>query len=101
MKGRQHTPRRADDLEPLDEFDPTTAQVLLGDSPTIRKGQAEFVLLLKQRIQESGDETMIALLPELDAAHEAYRLDPKWVGGSGYMRLNEAERPLLVFLLRR
>ena len=89
---------KASDLEPLDEFDSHTAQVLLGDSPSFRKGQEEFVLLLNRLIQESGDSDMIALLPELNAAHEAYRLDPMWVGGPGYVRLTLAEKPLLLFL---
>ena len=85
------------DLLPLDESDPRTAQILLGDNPSFRESQRELVALVKQRIQESGDPAMIARLPELDDAYEAYRLDPVWVG-SGYARLLEDLRPLLRFL---
>jgi hypothetical protein len=42
------------DLLPLDEFDPKTAQVLLGDSPAFRNMQADIVAMLKARIQVRG-----------------------------------------------
>jgi hypothetical protein len=89
---------RLSDLEPLDEFDPETAQVLLGDNPIFRQNQGELVALLKARIQESGDPLMIARLPELDEACEAYRRDPQWVSGPGHARLLGAVRPPLQFL---
>jgi hypothetical protein len=86
-----------DDLLPLDEFDPRTAQILLGDNPSFRESQTELVALVKQRIHEAGDPTMIARLPELDEAYEAYRADPVWVGPA-YARLLDILRPLLEFL---
>lgn len=84
--------------EPLDEFDPHTAQVLLGDNPTFRQNQREFVASVKERIRESGEEAMVALLPDLDRALDAYVADPVWVGGPGHVRLMEALRPLLLSL---
>ncbi len=85
---RREMPKPSD-LGPLDEFDPETAQALLGDSPTFRRTQGEIVASLRQRIQESGNQTMIARLPALDEAYEAYRADPAWVGPS-FARLLEA-----------
>lgn len=85
------------DLEPLDEFDARTAQILLGDNPAFRESVSEQVALLEQLITDSGDQAMITRLAELDAAHEAYRGDTVWVGPA-YERLLEAERPLLRFL---
>ena len=41
---------------------------------------------------------MIALLPDLDRALDAYMADPTWVGGPGHLQLNAALRPLLEFL---
>jgi hypothetical protein len=83
--------------EPLDELnDPHTAQVLLGDNPSFRQGQRELVQSLKERIRESGDVAMVALLPELDRALEAYMADPRWVAGPGHVQLMEALRPLLL-----
>jgi hypothetical protein len=89
---------RLSDLEPFDEFDPRTAQILFGDNPTFREMQGDIVAMLKTRIQESGDPTMIALLPELDEAYASYRRDPPWVGGPGHLRLRDAQYPLLRFL---
>jgi hypothetical protein len=84
--------------EPQDEFDPHTAQVLLGDNPTFRQSQREFVASVKEHIRESGDDAMVALLPDLDRALDAYLADPMWVGGRGHVQLMEALRPLLLSL---
>ena len=89
---------RLSDLQPLDEFNPETAQVLLGDNPKFRREQAEMVARVKQCISESGDPTMISRLPELDRAHEAYEADPAWVSGPGFVQLLEVLRPMLQFL---
>jgi hypothetical protein len=87
-----------EDLLPLEEFDTRRAQVLLGDNPTFREVQADIVTMLKTNIRESGEPSMIARLPELDDAYEAYRRDPQWCGGPGHAQLMEARYPLLLFL---
>ena len=86
------------DLLPLEEFETRTAQVLLGDNPTFREVQADIVAMLKTHIQESGEPSMIARLPDLDEAYEAYRRDLQWCGGPGHAQLIEARDPLLRFL---
>src|SRR5688572_19344212 len=91
-------PNMADLIANMDEFDPTTAQILLGDNPHFREAQRDILEMIRERVVRSGAPRMITQLAELEDAHRAYELDPKWVGGPGHLRWHAARTPLLQFL---